>query len=99
KFELGIIDGEIAICDEILTPDSSRFWPADAWKPGTAPPSYDKQPVRDWAEATGWDKDSDPPPMPSDVIAATKDRYITAYELISGHSFGDWWGVSVSPRP
>jgi phosphoribosylaminoimidazole-succinocarboxamide synthase len=56
KFELGIIDGELAICDEILTPDSSRFWPADAWKPGAAPPSFDKQPVRDWAESTGWDK-------------------------------------------
>jgi phosphoribosylaminoimidazole-succinocarboxamide synthase len=93
KFELGIIDGEIAICDEILTPDSSRFWPADAWKPGSAPPSFDKQPVRDWAESTGWDKASSPPPIPDSVIAATRDRYVQAYERISGRSFASWWGV------
>ncbi len=91
KFELGLIDGELAICDEILTPDSSRFWPADAWAPGSAPPSYDKQPVRDWAESTGWDKESAPPPMPAEVIEATRDRYVAAYERISGRSFADWW--------
>jgi phosphoribosylaminoimidazole-succinocarboxamide synthase len=97
KFELGIIDGELALCDEILTPDSSRFWPADAWEPGKAPPSFDKQPVRDWAERTGWDKASEPPPIPSDVIAATRARYVTAYERISGLSFSNWWGVSSGP--
>jgi phosphoribosylaminoimidazole-succinocarboxamide synthase len=94
KFELGVIDGEIAICDEIMTPDSSRFWPADAWQPGSAPPSYDKQPVRDWAEGTGWDKASAAPPMPAEVIAATRERYVSAYELITGRRFADWWGMS-----
>jgi phosphoribosylaminoimidazole-succinocarboxamide synthase len=94
KFELGFIDGELAICDEVLTPDSSRFWPADAWQPGSAPPSFDKQPVRDWAETTGWDKASTPPHMPADVIAATRERYVAAYEQITGRSFSDWWGVS-----
>ncbi len=94
KFELGLIDGELAICDEILTPDSSRFWAADAWQPGTTAPSFDKQPVRDWAESTGWDKQSAPPPMPAEVIAATRDRYVSAYEQISGLSFSQWWGVS-----
>jgi phosphoribosylaminoimidazole-succinocarboxamide synthase len=93
KFELGWIDGELAICDEILTPDSSRFWPADEWRPGVAPPSYDKQPVRVWAEQTGWDKQSEPPAMPADVVAATSERYVTAYERISGLRFADWWGV------
>jgi phosphoribosylaminoimidazole-succinocarboxamide synthase len=94
KFELGIIDGELAICDEILTPDSSRFWPVEAWKPGTTPPSFDKQPVRDWAEGTGWDKESTPPPVPAEVISTTRERYVAAYEQISGRSFSSWWGVS-----
>ena len=94
KFELGFVNGELAICDEVMTPDSSRFWPADAWIPGTAPPSFDKQPVRDWAESTGWDKASEPPQMPAEVIEATRDRYVSAYEQISGRSFSDWWGVS-----
>ena len=90
KFELGVVDGELIICDEILTPDSSRFWPADEWKPGSAPPSFDKQPVRDWAESTGWDKSSDPPTIPPEVIAETRERYVTAYERISGRSFEAW---------
>ncbi|HVC26105.1 MAG TPA: phosphoribosylaminoimidazolesuccinocarboxamide synthase [Acidimicrobiales bacterium] len=94
KFELGIVDGELTICDEILTPDSSRFWPADRWAPGSTPPSFDKQPVRDWAESTGWDKESDPPPVPGEVIEATRDRYVAAYEQISGRSFASWWGVT-----
>jgi phosphoribosylaminoimidazole-succinocarboxamide synthase len=94
KFELGFIDGDLAICDEVMTPDSSRFWPADAWQPGSAPPSFDKQPVRDWAESTGWDKASDPPEMPHAVVAETRRRYISAYEQISGRSFSDWWGAS-----
>ena len=93
KFELGYIDGELAICDEVLTPDSSRFWPKDSWHPGETPPSFDKQPVRDWAESTGWDKESDPPPIPDEVVAATRERYVTAYEQISGRRFADWWGV------
>lgn len=94
KFELGFIDGELAICDEVMTPDSSRFWPVDAWQPGSAPPSFDKQPVRDWAETTGWDKLSAPPHLPVNVIAATRQRYVSAYEQITGRSFNDWWGVS-----
>ncbi len=94
KFELGLIDGVLAICDEILTPDSSRFWPADEWAPGSSPPSYDKQPVREWAESTGWDKASAPPAMPAEVVAATSERYVAAYELVSGLGFADWWGVS-----
>jgi phosphoribosylaminoimidazole-succinocarboxamide synthase len=94
KFELGFIDGELAVCDEILTPDSSRFWPADAWGPGSAPPSFDKQPVRDWAESTGWDRASDPPAMPDEVVEATRSRYVEAYERITGLAMRDWWGVT-----
>ena len=90
KFELGIVGGELIICDEILTPDSSRFWPADQWTPGATPPSFDKQPLRDWAESTGWDKNSTPPTIPDDVIAETRERYITAFERISGRSFAGW---------
>jgi phosphoribosylaminoimidazole-succinocarboxamide synthase len=93
KFELGFLDGELAICDEILTPDSSRFWPADAWKPGSAPPSFDKQPLRDWLETTGWDKTPPPPALPSDVVDSSRQRYVTAYERITGKRFADWYGV------
>jgi phosphoribosylaminoimidazole-succinocarboxamide synthase len=93
KFELGLIDGELAICDEILTPDSSRFWPADRWQPGRTPPSFDKQPLRDWLEATGWDKTPPPPALPPDVVGATRARYVEAYERLSGLSFADWPGT------
>ncbi len=93
KFELGFIDGELALCDELLTPDSSRFWPADAWEPGTNPPSFDKQPVRDWLEASGWDKQPPPPALPAEVVAATAERYRTAYERICDRSLADWYGA------
>jgi len=93
KFELGLIDGALAICDEVLTPDSSRFWPADEWAPGTTPPSFDKQPVRDWLEATGWDKKPPPPHLPDAVVTASRERYITAYERITGNAIVDWYGV------
>jgi phosphoribosylaminoimidazole-succinocarboxamide synthase len=93
KFELGLVDGRLTICDEILTPDSSRFWPKEAWSPGGAPPSFDKQPVREWAESTGWDKASAPPAMPPEVVAATSARYREAYERISGLSLDDWFGA------
>ena len=95
KFELGWIDGRLAICDEILTPDSSRFWPADEWKPGSTPPSLDKQPVRDWLEGTGWDKTPPPPTLPAEVVAATRARYVEAYERLSGLSFSDWPGAGM----
>jgi phosphoribosylaminoimidazole-succinocarboxamide synthase len=94
KFELGLIDGELVLCDEVLTPDSSRFWPADAWEPGTTPPSFDKQPVRDYLETLEWDKTPPPPPLPHDVVTATSSRYIEAYERITGRSFSAWPGVS-----
>jgi phosphoribosylaminoimidazole-succinocarboxamide synthase len=93
KFELGLIDGELVLCDEVLTPDSSRFWPTDAWQPGTTPPSFDKQPVRDYLEGLDWDKRPPPPPLPDEVVAATSDRYVEAYERITGRSFADWPGV------
>jgi phosphoribosylaminoimidazole-succinocarboxamide synthase len=94
KFEFGMIDGQLALCDEILTPDSSRFWPADQWMPGGTPPSFDKQPVRDALAATGWNKQPPPPPVPQDVIDASRERYITAYERITGLNFADWKGAS-----
>jgi phosphoribosylaminoimidazole-succinocarboxamide synthase len=93
KFELGHIDGKLALCDEVLTPDSSRFWPADQWTPGGSPPAFDKQPLRDWLEAAGWNKEPPPPTLPPDVVSTTRDRYITAYERISGLRFAEWDGV------
>ncbi len=92
KFELGLIDGELVLCDEVLTPDSSRFWPAEAWEPGRTPPSFDKQPVRDYLDGLDWDKQPPPPPLPADVVATTRARYIDAYERITGRAFTDWRG-------
>jgi phosphoribosylaminoimidazole-succinocarboxamide synthase len=92
KFELGLIDGRLAICDEVLTPDSSRFWPAEGWQPGATPPSFDKQPLRDWLEGTGWGKTPPPPPLPAEVVAATRTRYVEAYERLTGLSFAAWPG-------
>jgi phosphoribosylaminoimidazole-succinocarboxamide synthase len=85
KFEFGI-DGEGNIClgDEALTPDSSRFWSADLWKPGGAQPSFDKQFVRDWLISSGWDRNSTPPELPADVVAKTQERYSSAYSLLTG---------------
>jgi phosphoribosylaminoimidazole-succinocarboxamide synthase len=94
KFELGIIDGTLSICDEVLTPDSSRFWPANQWVPGTVPPAFDKQPLRDWLEATGWGKTPPPPALPPDIVHATRTRYVEAYERLTGLSFSDWPGAS-----
>ncbi len=93
KFELGLVDGELVLADEVLTPDSSRFWPAEHWEPGTTPPSFDKQPVRDFLEGLDWDKAPPPPPLGADVVAATRQRYVEAYERITGLSFADWPGV------
>ena len=93
KFELGMVDGVLTVCDEVLTPDSSRFWPADRWQPGATPPSFDKQPVRDHLDALDWDKAPPPPALPPEVIEATSARYVEAYERISGRRFADWPGA------
>jgi phosphoribosylaminoimidazole-succinocarboxamide synthase len=94
KFELGFIDGELAVCDEVLTPDSSRFWPADAIELGATPPSFDKQPLRDHLESLGWDKAPPPPALPDEVVAATRARYVEAYERVTGLRFADWPGAT-----
>jgi phosphoribosylaminoimidazole-succinocarboxamide synthase len=93
KFELGLVEGDLVLCDEVLTPDSSRFWPTDGYAPGTTPPSFDKQPVRDYLDGLDWDKRPPPPPMPDEVVAATSSRYIEAYERVTGRSFADWPGA------
>jgi phosphoribosylaminoimidazole-succinocarboxamide synthase len=92
KFEFGLRDGELLLADEVLTPDSSRYWPADRWEPGTAPPSFDKQFVRDFATSSGWDKQPPAPALPDEVVAATRARYVEAYERLTGRSFADWLG-------
>ncbi|MCC6764240.1 MAG: phosphoribosylaminoimidazolesuccinocarboxamide synthase [Deltaproteobacteria bacterium] len=95
KFELGRIPGtgELVLCDEVLTPDSSRFWPVAEWTPGKTPPSFDKQPVRDYLETLDWNKTPPPPPLPRAVVDATSTRYVEAYERITGRRFADWPGV------
>ena len=91
KFEFGLdADGQLTLGDEVCTPDSSRFWPADSYEPGRGQPSFDKQYVRDWASATGWDKTPPAPPIPDDVVAATRERYVTAYERLAGEPFSAW---------
>jgi phosphoribosylaminoimidazole-succinocarboxamide synthase len=87
KFEFGEVGGELTLIDEVLTPDSSRFWPADVYEPGHGQPSYDKQFVRDWLSESGWDKTPPPPALPAEVIEGTSRRYIEAYELITGRTF------------
>ena len=96
KFELGLVDGELVVADEMLTPDSSRFWPADRWQPGSTPPSFDKQPVRDYLDTLEWDKTPPPPALPDEVIEATSNRYVEGYERITGNSFSAWPGVAAS---
>jgi phosphoribosylaminoimidazole-succinocarboxamide synthase len=93
KFEFGTVDGELVLIDEILTPDSSRFWPADEYEPGTAPPSFDKQYVRQYLLDQGWNGTPPPPSLPDTVVEGTRSRYIEAYELLTGKSFNDWYGV------
>jgi phosphoribosylaminoimidazole-succinocarboxamide synthase len=92
KFELGFIDGELVVADEVLTPDSSRFWPAEHWEPGKTPPSFDKQPVRDYLDTLDWDKKPPAPPLPAEVVDASRARYVEAYERVTGQSFADWHG-------
>ena len=91
KFEFGFdAGGVLTLGDEVCTPDSSRFWPADGYAPGRGQPSFDKQYVRDWASGTGWDKAPPAPPIPDDVVAATRERYVTAYEKLAGEPFTAW---------
>lgn len=87
KFEWGWHDEKLILIDEVLTPDSSRFWPSDQYQPGRPQPSYDKQFVRDWLEATGWDKNSPPPTLPEEVVARTRAKYVEAYEKLTGKKF------------
>ena len=91
KFEFGLDQaGAVTLGDEVCTPDSSRFWPADQYQPGQGQPSFDKQFVRDWASSTGWDRTPPAPPIPDDVVARTREKYIEAYELVTGEKFAEW---------
>ncbi len=91
KFEFGLDgDGELVVGDEVLTPDSSRYWPADGYEPGHGQPSFDKQYVRDWAAGSGWDKAPPAPPIPDDVVARTRELYVEAYERLAGEPFDAW---------
>ncbi|MDQ3956688.1 MAG: phosphoribosylaminoimidazolesuccinocarboxamide synthase [Actinomycetota bacterium] len=93
KFEFGIHDGEVILIDEVLTPDSSRFWPQDEYRPGGGQPSFDKQYVRDWLDSTGWDHSPPPPDLPDEVVAATRARYVEAYERVTGNPWEHWEAV------
>jgi phosphoribosylaminoimidazole-succinocarboxamide synthase len=90
KFEFGMLGEEVILIDEVLTPDSSRFWPQDQFAPGRAQPSFDKQYVRDWLDSSGWDHSPPPPELPNEIVAATSARYIDAYERITGRPFDSW---------
>jgi phosphoribosylaminoimidazole-succinocarboxamide synthase len=87
KFEWGVVDGQLILIDEVLTPDSSRFWPADHYQPGHGQPSFDKQFVRDYLTSTGWDKNSPPPELPSEIVEKTREKYIEAYEQLTDQAF------------
>lgn len=93
KFELGYVDGVLSVCDEVVTPDSSRLWPAEGVVPGEVPPAFDKQPLRDWAASSGWDKRPPPPALPPEVVRATSERYVAAYERVTGLRLADWYGA------
>jgi len=84
KFEFGWADDQLILIDEVLTPDSSRFWPADQYQPGRSQPSFDKQFVRDWLSSTTWDKNSPPPPLPDDVVEKTREKYLEAFQRLTG---------------
>ena len=92
KFELGYVDGQLVLCDEVITPDSSRLWPADQVVAGEVPPAFDKQPFRDWLTEQGWDKTPPPPPVPEEIVSITAARYVAAYETVTGRSLRDWYG-------
>jgi len=84
KFEFGLAGGRLILIDEVLTPDSSRYWNAEQWQPGVEPVSYDKQPVRDWVDGTGWDKASPPPELTPAVVQETRERYLDAFRRVTG---------------
>ena len=90
KFEFGFAGDELLLIDEVLTPDSSRYWPADEWEPGRDVPSFDKQYVREWLDTTDWDRNPPAPDLPEDIVAGTRSRYVEAYERITGSSFDDY---------
>jgi phosphoribosylaminoimidazole-succinocarboxamide synthase len=90
KFEFGLIEGRVTLIDEVLTPDSSRFWPQESYAPGGPQPSFDKQFVRDWLDRAGWDHTPPGPELPSDVVAATRSRYVEAYERLTGRTLESW---------
>jgi phosphoribosylaminoimidazole-succinocarboxamide synthase len=90
KFEFGLVDGDVILIDEALTPDSSRFWPLDQYEPGGPQPSFDKQYVRDWLDSSGWDHAPPAPALPDEVVDNTRRRYVDAYEQITGRAFTDW---------
>ena len=93
KFEFGLDSGgQLTLGDEVCTPDSSRFWPVDEYEPGRGQPSFDKQFVRDWASSTGWDRTPPAPPIPDEVVAKTREKYIEAYDRITGDAFDNWLG-------
>ena len=93
KFEFGVIDGELVLCDEVLTPDSSRFWPADDYEPGRGQASFDKQIVRDWLETLDWDKRPPAPELPAEIVERTRARYVEVYERLTERSFTAWTGA------
>jgi len=98
KFEFGLDeDGTLVVGDEVLTPDSSRYWPADGYEIGRGQPSFDKQYVRDWASGTGWDKSPPAPEVPADIVDGTRARYVEAYEKITGEPFDAWLARVASP--
>lgn len=92
KFELGLVDGAMVVCDEVLTPDSSRIWPADHVRAGEVPPAFDKQPFRDWLNSVSWDRTPPPPVVPEEIVDVTSARYVAAYERITGRRLVDWYG-------
>ncbi|MDP9333358.1 MAG: phosphoribosylaminoimidazolesuccinocarboxamide synthase [Actinomycetota bacterium] len=92
KFEFGERDGDVIVIDEMMTPDSSRYWPREKYRPGTTPPSFDKQYVRDFMDSTGWKHEPPAPRMPAEVIVNTRAKYVEAYELVTDNAFSDWYG-------
>ena len=92
KFEFGYAGDDLLLIDEVLTPDSSRYWPADEWQPGNDVPSFDKQYVREWLDTTSWDKTPPAPDLPPEIVSGSRDRYVEAYERITGTDFDEYLG-------